>query len=488
MDNPATMDSVSMARSRGGLLGFGLGCGFGLFLLVLTVSHGLNWVLYVFVALSAAMVFPRVAQLFGGLDRVALSLLVLGLILEVDWWVSYQPFAYGGGVNGLGLNMIALAAAFWVAVWYPARRAGIAPAWELDPQLRRAALAFLLISAASRLDAVSGKQWLFGMFLNAAGVFVALVTCQIVSTGKPDDLRAIWRVLLLALLIEAVLVLIQNALGFSFSLKGEVFNRFGAEGRYSGTYSTPSATGTFLAAGLFFAIMELLLREAALPPWLTGSAFGTGLLALLLTKTRSAWIGFLAGSTALGLWALRSGIVRRRTLVVLVAVGVLVIGVAWPTLASRLATDHESDFDVRWNLALLGLQMIKSHPLFGLGINCAGLVIKDYVPAGWPGHWVFVPHNQFLLMGSEAGLPGMLALIWLFVVGLRAAREAAASADPFIRHNGLLLRIVLWSLVWALNLDFVQGAQTYYLVFFMIGMAVGLRRLAARNAEEVTAG
>lgn len=484
MSNSATMPSTPASRPRSGLLGFALGCAAGVFLVFLTTSYSLNWVLYILGALIGALAFPKVAALFGGPDRVALSLFVFGLILEVDWWVTWQNFGYPGGVNGLGLNMMVLAGLSWIAVWIPARRAGIAAAWEVDPRLRRAVLFFLVTSAASVLGAVSTRQWFFGLFLNLAAVFVALLAYHIVSTAKPETLKFIWRVILIALLVEALLVLLQNALGFSFSLKGQVFDRSGAAGRYSGTYSVPSATGTFLTIGLFFAMMELLLRQAGAPRWLTVSAFGTGVVALLLTKTRTAWIGFAGGAAVLGLWALRSGYVRRRTLVAVAALAVLALGLAWPSLASRLAENHESDWEVRWNLILLGLQVIKSHPVFGVGVNCCYLVIKDYVPASWHGVWIFVPHNQFLLMGAEAGIPGMLALIWLFVVGLRAAKVAAASSDPFIRHNGLLLRVVLWSLVWALNLDFVLGVQTYYLVFFMIGMAVGLRRLAERTAAE----
>jgi hypothetical protein len=487
MGTPARMRSVSAARLRPGLLGFALGCGLGIFLLALATSFSLNWTIYVLAALLGALYFAKVAILFGGPERLALCFFVFGPILELDWWVIYQPWAYHGGVNGLGLNLMVLAAAFWTLMWALSRKAGTAAAWHIDPRLRRAATAFLLTSAASFAGAISHRQWFFGLFLNAAAVFVAFVACQIVSTAKPADLRVIWRTLLVALLVEASFVLLQNALGFTFTLKGDVFDRFGAAGRYSGTYTVPSATGTFLGVGLFFAMMELFLREAAAPRWLPVSALGTGLLALLLTKTRSAWIGFIGGSLALGLWALRSGIVRRRTFVVLAAVAVLVLGVAWPTLATRLAEDHEGDFYVRWNLILLGLEVIKSHPLVGVGVNCCYLVIKNYIPAGWPGHWVFVPHNQFVLMGAEAGIPGTLALIWLFVVGLRSAREAAASPNRLIRHNGILLRVVLWSLVWALTLDFVQGCQTYYLVFFMIGMAVGLRQLAARTAAEATA-
>ncbi len=474
-------------RLRGGLLGFALGVVAGLFLVELVLSSNLTWVLYLLVALTGAMVFPSVARWMGGADRVALTIFVLGLILEVDWWVTYQLFAYPGGVSGLGLNLMVIAGALWVALWYPARRAGIAAAWQVDPELRRAALAFVVATSASVLGAISTTQWLFGMALNVGGVFVALVTCHIVAAAKPDDLKAIWRIIIIALLLEAVLVLLQNALGFTFSLKGDVFDRSGAAGRYSGTYSVPSATGTFLTVGLFFAMMELLLRHAGARRWLTMSAFVTGLLALLLTKTRSAWIGFAGGAAVLGVWAMRSGMVRRRTLVLVAVAGLCVLAVAFPTLASRLGDDHEGDFDVRWNLIVLGLEVLKSHPLFGVGVNNCYLVIKDYVPAHWAGRWVFVPHNQFLLTGAEAGIPGMLAFIWLFVVGLRAARTASRSADPFIRHNGFLLRVVLWSLVWALNLDFVLGSQTYYLVFFMLGMAVGLRQLAERRAAEAGA-
>src|SRR5262245_52184033 len=131
------MHGVPAVRPRSGLWGFALGCAAGAFMVFLTVNFSLNWILYITTALVGVVLLPRVAVAFGGLDGLALRLFVLGLILEVDWWVIHQDYVYPGGVNGISVNLMVLAGAFWVLMWIPARRAGLAAAWKLDPGLRR---------------------------------------------------------------------------------------------------------------------------------------------------------------------------------------------------------------------------------------------------------------------------------------------------------------------------------------------------------------
>lgn len=445
-----------------------------------------KWAAYLTAALVLAAAAPAVIPALGGVRRLAIAALMVALILEVDWFVNFRARPYPGGVNGLGMNMMVLAGACYTLHRGGHRVFAGGRPWCVDRQLALAALAFLAATVLSVVGAVDQHQWLYGLFLNLSVVFVALVACDLGAGASDRELRLMWRVLFCALLVESLIVLLQNALGFSFSLKGEVYSRFGEAGRYSGTFTTPSATGTFLAVGLFFALVELVTGCAGERRWLTVSALATGVVALLLTETRTAWIAFAGGAAALLVWLRRAGGVTPRQLGVLAALAAVALSIAGPVVMTRLSNDHSSDFEVRWNLALIAFQIIKAHPLFGVGVNTCSLVVTQYVPPGWPGHWVFVTHNQFLLMAAEAGLPGLAALVAVFAAGLRAVRGAAQWSRPLHRETGVIVRVTLWSLVWALSFDFVQGAQTYYLVFFFIGLAAGLARAIAPNEMAIT--
>ena len=83
-----------------------------------------------------------------------------------------------------------------------------------------------------------------------------------------------------------------------------------------------------------------------------------GLLALVLTKTRTAWAGFAGGAFVLVVWAVRHRHLDLGKLVMLGCAVLLAVLVGWPAIASRFDSAHGYDFNVRWNLIRVGLEMM----------------------------------------------------------------------------------------------------------------------------------
>jgi O-antigen ligase len=94
-----------------------------------------------------------------------------------------------------------------------------------------------------------------------------------------------------------------------------------------------------------------------------------------------------------------------------------------------------------------GVQMIREHPLLGLGPEGIKLHFMDYVPAdipkplpsGWYGHL----HNIYLQYAAERGIPTALVLMWLlfkilfdFGRGLRGL-PPGRSNRKFLLHGGI---------------------------------------------------
>jgi len=446
-----------------------------------------KWAVCLTLGVGGAVLLPMASFALGGPPRLLLVLFGLSLPLELDWFLLYLPFGYESGVNGVGVNPVLLVSFATASYWLWRRSQDANVQRGAARRLRWPAAAFLLTSVISAIHTVNMHQWVFGVVLNTSMVMVAVAACQMIAGGRTRDLRLFWLVLLFALLLESTFVILQACLGFSFTLKGDILYRgastaTGSVQRYTGTFGVPSVTGTFLATMLLLTMPALFVKELRISPPLAAPAFAAGLVALALTLTRSAWIAFAGGAVALGYHLYQKRKLRKGVLLGCMVAAVAAVLVAWPLLSQRLGADYEGDFFARWDLILIAMQMIKANPVLGVGVNTASLVVRDYVPGDLGNIWVFVPHNQFLLMACEAGIPGLVSLIWLFVAGFRASAAASRSEDPMIREFARALTVVLGVLAFSLNLDFVQGSQTYPLVFLMIGLAVGLERLSQRAA------
>jgi hypothetical protein len=94
-----------------------------------------------------------------------------------------------------------------------------------------------------------------------------------------------------------------------------------------------------------------------------------------------------------------------------------------------------------------GIQMIRRHPILGLGPENVKLRFDDYVPSdvprplpsGWYGHL----HNIYLHYAAERGIPAMLILVWMLIQiivdfwrGLRAL-PAGYGSRRFLLHGGI---------------------------------------------------
>lgn len=142
--------------------------------------------------------------------------------------------------------------------------------------------------------------------------------------------------------------------------------------------------------------------------------------ALVFTFTRGAWLGWLAGLTALVL--LR----RPRVLFYLLPVFLLAVTFSPLPLFSRLV----SSFDFRQTsvldrirMAEAGGEMIRDHPLFGVGPANVKEVYPLYRKADAPRFRIPHLHNNPIQIWAERGLLAIVAYLALLVIYFRRAFE-----------------------------------------------------------------
>jgi O-antigen ligase len=226
------------------------------------------------------------------------------------------------------------------------------------------------------------------------------------------------------------------------------------------------------------------LRQAGLRRLVLLGLMAVSLGTLLLTFSRSAWVGTLAGFMvllALLLWGHRAGAapVRRSSLLLLAAALLAVVltfaSLVWPLLVPRLGLASEGveirSVEERLLLGEAALGLIRLRPWLGVGLGGFSAALYRLTPEAVSYYEEFTPvHNIMVLATAELGILG--GLLWLFLIvspwlalwlrrrqvvmtpwwaGLCAGLVALTVAGFFDHYPWSLQqgRLVLW-LVWGL--------------------------------------
>jgi O-antigen ligase len=156
--------------------------------------------------------------------------------------------------------------------------------------------------------------------------------------------------------------------------------------------------------------------------WLPAAVVG---LALLLTFSTGGWLGGLAAVLVVIGIMTRRGLALRfggAALSALLVVSVLAIAGVLPERLNPLRQTG----GFRLDLWLSSLQMIRDHPLLGVGLdNFAYLYQQVYLRVGAAAEPnLSHPHNWLLHVWLELGLSGLIAFCWLLLTFAKEARSA----------------------------------------------------------------
>jgi hypothetical protein len=203
-----------------------------------------------------------------------------------------------------------------------------------------------------------------------------------------------------------------------------VFN--GAEHwlRVYGISSHPNVLGGHLAVGVILILGLVILSHGRQRFWLI-AAWLMCWLTLLLTFSRSAWLGVIGGGLLALLMLLRGQHLTRATIKLLGALAAAGLGLVaifvWrfqPFLINRIEVaivSYETQAIMqRLDAARLALQIFAAQPLTGVGLAQSVMVTRDLL--GTPIDWI---HNVPLLIVAELGVGGIV-LIGLLLIALVA--------------------------------------------------------------------
>jgi O-antigen ligase len=381
--------------------------------------------------------------------------LLLGLTVLAVTAVSFSVF----------LSSVAMSSAFLIWLWYLVTRRGDAfPRTDLD-------IFFLFYLAAEAIaTAFSGEPW--ASFVNMKRFFlIAYVYLILISVSSRKDL------------LLAVAVPVGAAALFSCV---ELLSLTSAGGHYARL----SLFQYFLTEGgikmmLLLLIVPFMMHGATPRRWRVAAVFCSVPLAagILLTQSRSAWLGLVAGILTIALLQNRKLILL---LVLLIVLFLLFAPADFQARARSIFDPAMSSNLSRIHMITTGWRMFLDHPLFGVGdIDLKRLYITYTKPIeeGEGGHL----HNNLMMLLVTLGIAGAVASFALFIkillVELRAVREAATDWLPGSLTIGCLAAYVGFQVNGLFEWNFGDH-EIAVLLWFTVGLAL----LSRTHISQLAAG
>ena len=325
-------------------------------------------------------------------------------------------------------------------------------------------------------------------------IFVAALETWVLP--YPATQRRLWWVVL----GSAVWILIECWQQYVFGTNEIGWPRFG-DGALTGPFRGPTAGGTYLL--LFFpAFLPLcftLLRRGKLIDKFTVAAV------LILAAATMILIGQRMPALLMALGLVVSGLLFRQVrlaviLAILVSVVVLtLLPVISPPVFEKLVVHFTEQMRHFWGtpyglIFARAVSMIQAHPGVGLGwdgfrnncMNPAYLAGVPWLPVSDPTSPLgcnIHPHNNWLLIATDAGLVGVAlfaALVVLWLTRIRGTTDAQANG----RRAGLLVIIfvTMWPIASATSLFTVPNAGW---IFLMIGWGLAEAKSGLAGGPEL---
>ena len=265
-------------------------------------------------------------------------------------------------------------------------------------------------------------------------------------------------------MITAVIILTlvhPSAIGFLQYIKGEVLGLgFLGEPTAAFEYSVDGEAGEFRAFGtrgspnrfasFIHMILTLVLSLLFAPidrryKYVLMSIFALGGFTLLVTFSRGAWTGFSLGATIIVYWCMVriNGLKVINFIVVMSVMATFAISTILlvKPIRDRLFKDDGGSSSIRVHMKTNCYNMIKHHPLLGVGLGNYTEYSKYYDNTGTIGVSMEFPwpvHNEYLLIAVELGIPALVIFIFLLlVIFFMLFRIGCSHTDPIIPFIGI---------------------------------------------------
>ncbi len=458
-----------------------------------------------------AMNFRYGLAITGGLVFLSISMMAIGFIVDFlvyaftfnipfatfgKWLMRTETVSPARGINlGLPELLLVLAYTVWFAQVFITRTKPLPRLGLLD-----GFMALLLFTQViSTLNAPDRMLAVFDIIYNFK---LILLYFFLAHNVEQHHLKWLATLLIFALLFESFFGFFERLTGitniggtkgnFSMESFGKQYKVPGIEDqlRAMGTTYDSHALGLYLC--MLIPVPFVLMTVESLKPVLRFVLLGAcviGIMGLVITFSRSGWLGFgVAAFVVMGIMLFR---LKQRRAVAVILLMALAVSVCYPRtytfLYRRLFQAPSKIMEVRVDMIKTALDLWSRNFLFGCGpanyIEAYSRpdVRKQHVPAKTE----LPVHNAFLWVAAELGLFGVVSFFGIIFLAMRRCWRAMVCDDTLIRCLSLAIFAAFWGyLADGINNPMFRETIPYTQLWAYIGMSVALHRLWAERTNE----
>jgi putative inorganic carbon (hco3(-)) transporter len=413
-------------------------------------------------------------------QRVLLAIAVFNIQARVSKHLFLREDALNlGSLGGLEISLTNMALIGLYLAWLVGiaiRSRAVAPQRRSSSKVTLPASLLLFFFTLSLFAA---DDLALGVFLVCSVLVQFLLYWYVAQTTiSRDDLLFIVRILLIGLILQSIFMLAQSGglIGDidAFGIKAQA--EFGGENRVSGTLGSPSHAAAYLAMMMVFALGVMLADVGKRDKYLASAGLAAATLPLILTLSRGGWISFFVGLAALVIFGGRR-VPKKAVAAAVVALILLAIPFRG-VISERLYGDDNGSAASRMPLNDLATAMIADHPLLGVGANNFALAMEPYRAHSFSGDFFYTVHNTYLLVWTETGIGGLIALVWFLVAVVRQGSRCWKSRDPLLAPLALGCVAAVAGLTVHMNFEPFGSGPAVDVLWLFAGLVTAMARLS----------
>jgi putative inorganic carbon (HCO3(-)) transporter len=322
------------------------------------------------------------------------------------------------------------------------------------------------------------------IFTQAKGCVIVFMMANMIKTEH--SFRVVGYAMAAILVIEGLVVMEQRFLGVLFTAENlgrlvSLKSKVGSDTlvRLAGTLNHPNDLAMYLNLCLPVTFFMYLIERKGVRRIFLASALALALISEIWSGSRGAWLGLgVAIGSSLFFWMRKRGqnpLVGLGAMALTVTLLFAVLFAASGTFRARLVEGDAGAAEIRYPLMEVAVEMIKSNPVQGVGLN---LYTREMVPYDRTNYFIAYRynhpvHNTFLMVGAETGLLSMLVLAsFIFFLILEAHRVFARNSGVVEAIGiGVFGTLVCWLIHNQVNLTGPFSDQTLWVIFGLLAAA-----------------
>ncbi len=355
--------------------------------------------------------------------------------------------------------------------------ASILASWLLNVAVRRTtrlSLNLLIVAIAlmviwcgvTTIVARDAQEAISRTFQFAQLAVATLMFSSVLDTTA--KIRSVYAAIVLWTCISTVIALVMYYVGMTPVASGLAHNR--------------NALAMYIDFAIICSCVLYQVSESPAGKAIFLSIFPILFLGLALTLSRAGLIMLMLALLLVWFRLAREGrffSVIGSTLAMVVLVSFLLPDAFWRRAGSIVpAIEHQEDtFGLRVKIWRVSLEIIKDHPIAGVG---AGNFLMEF---GRYAHGRFLwrhlsPHSSYVGMATETGLVGLGLFILVLLSGMGTARSAMRAGHLVGDSQVRLLAVVAEASIFAQIVGcFAGDGEVQKILWIMFGMALSLRRV-----------